>query len=190
MNAKTVLGLLVTFLAVWELPTLQALAQVVPHAQLVEEAKKEGQLDWYTTMSVVDHTRYLELFNRKYPFIKVNVRRVGGERLITIFTTEYRAGKTMFDVVISSGVAPSLIKSGIFAKYVSPEYKYFAAGTKDPEGYWADTYTNSLALSYHTRMVPKDRIPQRWEDLLTPSGKAKRSPLTPSPTNGSTPCSA
>ena len=115
MNAKTVLGLLVTFLAVWELPTLQALAQVVPHAQLVEEAKKEGQLDWYTTMSVVDHTRYLELFNRKYPFIKVNVRRVGGERLITIFTTEYRAGKTMFDVVISSGVAPSLIKSGIFA---------------------------------------------------------------------------
>lgn len=174
MNAKTVLGLLVTFLAVWELPTLQALAQVVPHAQLVEEAKKEGQLDWYTTMSVVDHTRYLELFNRKYPFIKVNVRRVGGERLITIFTTEYRAGKTMFDVVISSGVAPSLIKSGIFAKYVSPEYKYFAAGTKDPEGYWADTYTNSLALSYHTRMVPKDRIPQRWEDLLVPQWKGKK----------------
>ena len=64
-------------------------------------------------------TRYLELFNKKYPFIKVNVRRVGGERLVTIITTEHRAGKTLFDVVISSGVAPSLIKSGIFAS-ISP----------------------------------------------------------------------
>ena len=116
----------------------------------------------------------MELFNKKYPFIKVNVRRVGGERLITIITTEYRAGKTLFDVVISSGVAPSLIKSGIFAKYVSSEYKYFSAGTKDPEGYWADTYTNSLALSYNTRMVPKDRVPQRWEDLLAPQWKGKK----------------
>jgi ABC-type glycerol-3-phosphate transport system substrate-binding protein len=54
----------------------------------------------------VDHTKYLELFNKKYPFVKVNVRRVGGERLITIITTEYRAGKTLFDVVISSEWRP------------------------------------------------------------------------------------
>ena len=174
MKAMIPLWLLVTLLAVWELPLSGTWAQPAHHDQLLEGAKKEGQLNWYTTMSVVDHTKYLELFNKKYPFVKVNVRRVGGERLVTIITTEYRAGKTLFDVVISSGVAPSLIKSGIFAKYVSPETKYFAAGTKDPEGYWADTYTNSLALSYHTRMVPRDRVPQRWEDLLAPQWKGKK----------------
>ena len=86
-----------TFLAVWEFPPSRALAQTAHHAQLIEGAKKEGQLNWYTSMSVVDHTKYLELFNKKYPFIKVNVRRVGGERLITIITTEYRAGKTLFE---------------------------------------------------------------------------------------------
>ena len=105
------------FLAVWGFPPCPGRwlsLRLMP--QLIEGAKKEGQLNWYTSMSVVDHTKYLELFNKKYPFIKVNVRRVGGERLITIITTEYRAGKTLFDVVISSGVAPSLIKSGIFAK--------------------------------------------------------------------------
>ena len=143
----TLLLFLVTLLAVWEFTPSRASAQTAHHTQLIEGAKKEGQLNWYTSMSVVDHTKYLELFNKKYPFVKVNVRRVGGERLITIITTEYRAGKTLFDVVISSGVAPSLIKSGIFAKYVSPEYKYFSPGTKDPDSYWADTYTNSLALS-------------------------------------------
>ena len=174
MNAMTPLLLLAMFLVAWEFNPSRASAQIAPHAQLIEGAKKEGQLNWYTSMSVVDHTKYLELFSKKYPFIKVNVRRVGGERLITIITTEYRAGKTLFDVVISSGVAPSLIKSGIFAKYVSPETKYFSAGTKDPEGYWADTYTNSLALSYHTRMVSKDKVPQRWEDLLAPQWKGKK----------------
>ena len=171
MNAMTVLLLIVTFLAVSGSPSSPALAQ---SAQLIEGAKKDGQLNWYTSMSVVDHTKYLELFNKKYPFLKVNVRRVGGERLITILTTEYRAGKTLVDVVITSGVAPSLIKSGIFAKYVSPEYKYFSPGTKDPDGYWADTYTNSLALSYNTRMVPKDTVPQRWEDVLAPQWKGKK----------------
>jgi len=152
----------------------QAWDQSESLAKLIEAAKKEGQLNWYTSMSVVDHTRYLELFNKKYPFIKVNVRRVGGERLVTIMTTEHRAGKTLFDVVISSGVAPSLIKSGIFAKYLSPEYKHFAPGTKDDEGYWADTYTNSLALTYNTRMVPRDKVPQRWEDLLAPQWKGQK----------------
>jgi iron(III) transport system substrate-binding protein len=174
VNAMTALLLLLSSLILWELPNSPARGQSEPSARLVEEAKKEGQLNWYTSMSVVDHTKFLELFNKKYPFIKVNVRRVGGERLITIITTEHRAGKTMFDVVISSGVAPSLIRSGIFAKYLSPEYTHFATGTKDPEGYWADTYTNSLALSYNTRMVPKDRIPQRWEDLLAPQWKGKK----------------
>jgi iron(III) transport system substrate-binding protein len=151
-----------------------AWAQSEHLGKLIEGAKKEGQLDWYTSMSVVDNTKYLELFNKKYPFIKVNVRRVGGERLVTIITTEHRAGKTLFDVVISSGVAPSLIKSGIFEKYLSPEYKHFSPGTKDAEGYWADTYTNSLALTYNTRTVPKDKVPQRWEDLLVPEWKGKK----------------
>ena len=151
-----------------------AWAQSEHLSKLIDAAKKEGQLNWYTSMSVVDNTRYLELFNKKYPFIKVNVRRVGGERLVTIITTEHRAGKTLFDVVISSGVAPSLIKSGIFARYLSPEYKHFSPGTKDAEGYWADTYTNSLALTYNTRMVSKDKVPQRWEDLLATQWKGKK----------------
>jgi len=170
----TALLLLLSSLILWEFPISPAQGQSEPLSKLIEGAKKEGQLNWYTSMSVVDHTKFLELFNKKYPFIKVNVRRVGGERLVTIITTEHRAGKTLFDVVISSGVAPSLIRSGIFAKYLSPEYVYFSAGTKDPEGYWADTYTNSLALSYNTRMVPKDKIPQRWEDLLAPQWKGKK----------------
>ena len=73
IQAVTLLLFLVTFLAVSEFPPSRVLAQSAHHAQLIEGAKKEGQLNWYTSMSVVDHTKYLELFNKKYPFVKVNV---------------------------------------------------------------------------------------------------------------------
>ncbi len=42
---------------------------------LVSEAKKEGKLYWYTSMSVGDHTKYVKLFNKKYPFIQAKVIR-------------------------------------------------------------------------------------------------------------------
>jgi hypothetical protein len=58
IRAMTSLLLLVTFLAVWEFPPSRALAQSAHHGQLIEGAKKEGQLNWYTSMSVVDHTKY------------------------------------------------------------------------------------------------------------------------------------
>ncbi|MCH7913369.1 MAG: extracellular solute-binding protein [Deltaproteobacteria bacterium] len=140
---------------------------------LVSEAKKEGKLYWYTSMSVGDHTKYVALFNKKYPFIEVKVRRSGGERLITLIQTEHRAGKQLFDVTMGSRFAPSFIKSGIFAKYDSPEYKHLPVGTKSKEGYWGDAYVNGIGVSYNTEMIPKDKVPQKWEDLLNPMWKGK-----------------
>jgi iron(III) transport system substrate-binding protein len=142
-------------------------------SDLVSGAKKEGKLYWYTTMGVVDHTKYVALFNKKYPFIKVNVRRAGGTRLIPLLQTEHRAGKHLFDVTMGSRFPPSFIRSGIFAKYISPEAKHFAKGTKDPEGYWTDAYPNGVGVNYNTEMVPTDKVPQTWEDLLKPMWKGK-----------------
>ena len=142
-------------------------------SDLVSGAKKEGKLYWYTTMGVVDHTKYIARFNKKYPFIKVNVRRAGGTRLIPLLQTEHRAGKHLFDVVMGSRFAPSFVRSGIFAKYISPEAKHFAKGTKDPEGYWTDAYSNGVGVNYNTEMVPPDKVPQTWEDLLKPMWKGK-----------------
>lgn len=140
---------------------------------LLSGARKEGRLYWYTSMSVGDHTKYVALFNKKYPFITVKVRRASGDRLISLVQTEYRAGKQFYDVVVGSRFSPSFIKSGIFAKYISPEYKHFPKGTKDPDGYWADVYVNGIGVSYNTEMVPKGKVPQSWDDLLKPMWEGK-----------------
>ena len=48
----------------------QASAQPAHVPKLIEGAKKEGQLNWYTSMSVVVHTKYLELFNEDIRSLK------------------------------------------------------------------------------------------------------------------------
>lgn len=89
-------------------------------------------------MGFGDHGRFIELFNKKFSFIEAKARRAGGERLIGLIETEHHAGRDLFDVTVGSRFAPSFIRSGVFTKYVSPEYQHFSEGTKDPEGYWAD----------------------------------------------------
>jgi len=101
------------------------------------------------------------------------VRRAGGSRLIPILQTEHRAGKHYFDITMGSRFAPSFVRSGIFAKYISPEAKHFAKGTVDPEGYWADAYANGIGVTYNTEMVSAEKIPKTWEDLLDPMWKGK-----------------
>jgi hypothetical protein len=51
-------------------------------AKLIEGAKKEGALVWYTSTSVEDITRLFAGFNKRYPFIK------------TEYSTRVRHGST------------------------------------------------------------------------------------------------
>jgi hypothetical protein len=57
-------------------------------AKLVEEAKKEGKLLLYTTMSVVEGETLMKRFNEKYPFIETGVYRTDPDGMITRMTTE------------------------------------------------------------------------------------------------------
>ncbi|MFQ5902398.1 MAG: ABC transporter substrate-binding protein [Candidatus Binatia bacterium] len=171
MKKLLMIGYTVISLVVYGLTT--ATAEGGAPKELIEGAKKEGILYWYTSMGVHDHSKYVALFNKKYPFIKVKVRRASGARLISLIQTEHRAGKHLFDVAMGSRFGPSFIRSGIFGKYLSPERKHLAQGTKDPEGYWADAYVNGVGVTYNTEMVPPDKVPQRWEDLLKPMWKGK-----------------
>jgi hypothetical protein len=46
-------------------------------AKLIEGAKKEGSLIWYTSTSIEDIKRLFDAFTKKYPFIKTEVFNAG-----------------------------------------------------------------------------------------------------------------
>jgi iron(III) transport system substrate-binding protein len=47
------------------------------------------------------------------------------------------------------------------------------ADSRDPAGRWADMYSNLRLVAYNTKLVPKDKIPKRYEDLLDPGWKGQ-----------------
>src|SRR5574340_293331 len=72
---------------------------ITPEEEKLEGAKKEGALMYYTAMGISDSTALLKRFQEKYPFIKAEMFRAGGEGLLTRLLVEARAGRYIPDVI-------------------------------------------------------------------------------------------
>jgi len=141
---------------------------------MIEGAKKEGALVVYTSMTVDQMQKILDAFRIKYPFIKSNMFRAVGERLLTKIKTEAQTGKYDFDVVQSAETqAYFLKKKNLLQKYISPEMKNIQKPFFDPDGYWAAVYIMPNVIAYNTRMVKRSEVPKTDEDLLNPKWKGK-----------------
>jgi iron(III) transport system substrate-binding protein len=143
-------------------------------AKLVEGAKKEGAVLWYTTTPPDSATKYIKPFQERYPFIKVSMYRAGDEALMIRVMAEYRAKRHTFDV-LQNGVINQILlgEKGITGKYFSPQRKFYPKIFKDPEGYWTCHQFNVDTIGYNTRLVSPAEAPKTWNDLLDPKWKGK-----------------
>src|SRR5262245_40996515 len=76
-----------------------AVAQEADRAALIERAKKEGEVVWYTSAGLQDSNPMAEAFQKDYPFIRISVIRAGSGVLINRILNEARAQKGLFDVL-------------------------------------------------------------------------------------------
>ena len=58
---------------------------------LIEAAKKEGKVVWYTSLALPSAEKVAKLFETAYPGIKVEVNRTGSERIIARVMQELKA---------------------------------------------------------------------------------------------------
>src|SRR4051794_26751295 len=89
-------------------------------ADLLAQAKKEGRVAWYTTVSVPEANQLIEMFEKQYPFIKVDLLRSGAGALVNRIMSEYGARNYAPDVlqgVTSRGGLRALRQRGILGKY-------------------------------------------------------------------------
>ena len=66
----------------WLFAAAASHAQTASQSALVEGAKKEGKLIWYTSMAVDTSKPLLDAFVKEYPFIKAELVRLGEEQLM------------------------------------------------------------------------------------------------------------
>jgi len=155
--------LVMTFIA-----PVVAWAQGSPNPKLVEAAKKEGELVYYTTMTLDQSKVVVDRFEKKYG-VKATLFRTGGGPLLNKIFTEARGGRYDWDVVVGRGemVLP-MIERKLVASYRSPEVKMIEEQLVDKEGYWTAYYVNSYVLGWNTKLVRKQDVPKTYEELLDP----------------------
>jgi iron(III) transport system substrate-binding protein len=88
-------------------------------------------------------------------------------------TTESRAGKPLFDVVLTTKSTMQIIqKDGFLAKYDSPSASAFPKEAIDPN--LGPTYRNTIiGIVYNTQIIKPGEAPKSLEDLVKPQYKGK-----------------
>jgi iron(III) transport system substrate-binding protein len=145
-----------------------------PLQKIVEDAKKEGKLVFYTVLTLPDSQALLKGFQKKYPFMQFDLFRLGAEKMRAKILTEARAGGHFFDVTSMDVVEAGVLQGQrIFAPFAAPSRDAIPAGLKDDEGFWTAIYVRQFVLAYNTRTVSEKDVPKDWPELLSPKWKGK-----------------
>jgi ABC-type Fe3+ transport system substrate-binding protein len=142
--------------------------------KLIEGAKKEGQVVLYSALIVNQATRPIaEKFGKKYPFIKLTYWRADSEDIVQKASAEVRANNIVADVIEGTGAGEQAVQAGIVQPYFTPVLAAYPETYRDPNGMWTPTRLSYYSIAYNTRLVPADKVPKGYEDLLDPQWKGK-----------------
>jgi iron(III) transport system substrate-binding protein len=140
---------------------------------LMERAKAEGEVAFYSSLQAQQIDPFIRVFQKRYPFIKVNPYRVSGNRQVLKIQTELNAGNNLFDVTNGSSEQGSAIKKiGALDPYFSPQRDFYNTPNKDKDGYFVSFYVIPIVLGYNVKMVKPNEVPKTYEDLLHPRWKS------------------
>jgi iron(III) transport system substrate-binding protein len=142
---------------------------------LIEAAKKEGKVVYYTSIDLAVAEKIAKAFETKYG-IPVRVERSGAERVFQRIGQEYSSNIHAVDVANSSDAAHFIAwkREGWLAPYVPEDVaKFFPAEHKDPDGLFATCRVTLSVIGYNTNLVKADDAPKSFADLLDPKWKGK-----------------
>ena len=141
---------------------------------LLEGAKKEGKITWYTSLIVDQVVRPVkEAFEKKYPFIQIEPFRGNSERIVQKMFAEYQGKRYEVDIVDGTVTAPMVRKGGYLQRFYSPYLADYPPELKDTQGAWGVSNVYYFAVGYNTRMVKANEVPKTYEDLLNPRWKGQ-----------------
>ena len=170
--------LVITVISLLLLATISVTAhsgEVDPRiAALVEAAKKEGKMVFYTSVETEFARALTAAFEARHPFIKTDIFRSTHDKIFSRMNVERQTGTYTADVVsVGEFETYHMQKKGFIAPYKSPSAAAYPDGFKDPNGYWTDLYDNLIVTAYNTTRVKQGELPKRWEDLLHPRWKGR-----------------
>ncbi|MFL4977332.1 MAG: extracellular solute-binding protein [Xanthobacteraceae bacterium] len=143
---------------------------------LIEAAKKEGTVVWYTSVDLPLAERITKTFQDRFPGVVARVERSGAERIFQRIGQEYSSNIYAVDVVNSSDAAHLILwkRNGWLAPYVPEDVaKHYPAEHKDADGTFASFRVFLCPIAYNTNLVKPEEAPKSYADLLDPKWTGK-----------------
>ena len=158
-----------------------------PDPALIEAARKEGSVNWYSTLIVNQILRPMtEAFEKKYPGIKVQYSRATSSDVALKIRNEARAHRMQADVFDGPTTVFPLEESNLVADFHPSAASDWAADLRDANGHWTAQCLFIWAAAVNTGAVKPEDIPKTYEDLLNPRWKGQIA-WTNDPTPGGPP---
>ena len=145
-----------------------AAAAITP--QLIEAARKEGKIAFYTAMDLDFAQRLGKAFEAKYG-IPVRVERSGAERVFTRIGQEYTANIRAVDVANTADAAHCIVwtRNGWLEPYLPEEVaQHYDKKFYDANGLYVVTRILVSPIAYNTNLVKAEEAPKSFQDLLDP----------------------
>jgi len=144
--------------------------------QLIDAAKKEGKVTWYTSVDLPVAEKVAKAFEAAYPGIAAKVERSGAERIFQRIGQEYSSKIYVCDVVNSSDAAHLIIwkRGDLLAPYLPEDViKHFPKEHWDADGMYASWRLTLSPIAYNTNLVKPEEAPKGFLDLLDPKWSGK-----------------
>ncbi len=148
-----------------------AAAQDTPFGSkaLIEKARAEGRIVFYSVNFNETEHAWIAAFNKRFPFIKVDLLRAPGGQLITRIRSEAASGKLTADVIDYSDRGHLLSMLDLYQEYRPPNAADFdPAALTDPNRIWPRT-TTGWCVAHNTELVTDP--PRSFRDLTDPKWK-------------------
>ncbi len=138
---------------------------------LIEAARKEGKVAYYTSIDLPLAERIARSFEVKYPGIAVRVERTGAERVFQRIGQEQASRIYAADVVQTSDAAHFIFwkRDGLLAPFVPEDVaRHYPVEHRDDDGTFASFRVTMSAVGYNSNLVKGEDAPKSFADLLDP----------------------
>jgi iron(III) transport system substrate-binding protein len=137
-------------------------------------AKKEGKLTWYTSLTA--HRDIANVFEAKYPGIKVETYRAGSTDLTRRLLGEAQSRRNIADLIETTPPTLMVMRDNkLLMPYHSPHLTAYPDDSKEDADrgrvYWTTDRESIIGLGYNKNMIGPAEVPKSFADLAKPQNK-------------------
>jgi iron(III) transport system substrate-binding protein len=138
--------------------------------RILEGARAEGHFRFIHSLRGSTGKNQTEAFQKRYPFLQVEVTELGSQDAAERLVTEEAASRHLTDlVVVEIADMTQILAQRLAAQYptpsvsrILPQYRLFI----DPENRWVPFEANEHGIAYNTNLVKSP--PKTYEELCEP----------------------